>query len=149
MGATLKLLLATWERTAPYLSWSHFWVGSDCAAKLHLRQSGRTMCHLRVKSVSQGSACRRGRLVNVFPRTGGTMPRKSLKRSEEPSDLFANEPDAAAAQLRRLRRHEYRRILGKVKMRPDSPLAEPEAGEERAFLFGDVDDEPPYNPLLR
>lgn len=64
------------------------------------------------------------------------------------STSTTNEKDISQPSIRRLRSGLYRRLLCEVALPVDSPLAQPDAGQDRAYLFGNLDEETRYNPLL-
>lgn len=56
--------------------------------------------------------------------------------------------DVVQEEIRRMRPGLYRRLRGEVKLRRDSPLVHPPAHCEPTSLFGKIDAEIPFNPLL-
>jgi hypothetical protein len=72
------------------------------------------------------------------------MPEETPGLSASPT----NEKDISQPSIRRLRPGLYRRLLCEVTLPVDSPLAQPDAGQDRAYLFGNLDEETRYNPLL-
>ena len=55
--------------------------------------------------------------------------------------------DVIAAEIARLRPRLHRRFAGKVKLRPDSPLAMPHGSIRQLCPFDDPDQSPLFNPL--
>lgn len=56
--------------------------------------------------------------------------------------------DVVQDEIRRMRPGLYRRLRGEVTLNPESPLVHPPPHCEPTSLFGRIDAEVPFNPLL-